>query len=64
MRYISFFLFLYLLTALAYAGPDDKWVYVGTTGSQIDGIALLLAVGAFVWVYIIYRDSKRKKIRK
>lgn len=57
MKTLSFLLFLYLLTALVYAGPQDKWVYIGP---ELDGVALLLAVGAFVWVYIIYRDFKGK----
>lgn len=57
MKYIAFFLFLYSLVTLAYAGPQDKWVYVGST-TQFDGIALLLGIGAFAWVYIIYRDFK------
>jgi len=60
MRYLSFLLFLYSLVSLAYAGPQDKWVYVG---QQFDGIALLLAIGAFVWVYLIYRDFKVKRAR-
>jgi len=59
MKHLSFLLFAYLLTSAAYAGPNDKWVYVGST--QFDGIALLLAIGAFVWLYIIYRDFKVKK---
>jgi hypothetical protein len=60
MRYAPFFLFLYLLVALVYAGPDDKWVYIGPS-AQFDGIALLLAIGTFAWVYIIYRDFKLKR---
>lgn len=60
MRYLSFFLSVYMLAALAYAGPQNKWVYVGTE-SPFDGIALLFAVGAFAWLYIIYRDFKGKK---
>ncbi len=61
MKYLSFFLFTYLLTALVYAGPNDKWVYAGPTGINFDGIALLLAAGAFAWAYIIYRDFKSGK---
>lgn len=57
MKYAAFLLYVYMLVGLAYAGPQDKWVYVGST-TQFDGIALLLAVGAFAWVYIIYRDFK------
>ena len=63
MKYISFFIFAYLLTTLAYAGPDDKWVYAGSSNS-FDGIALLLAIGAFAWLYIIYRDFKSAGHRK
>ena len=44
---------------IAIAGPQDKWVYVGSAGT-FDGIALLLGIGAFGWVYIIYRDLKDK----
>lgn len=58
MHYISFLLSVYLLVGAVYAGPQDKWVYVGS--SQLDGIALILAVGAFVWAYLIYRDDNRK----
>lgn len=60
MKYLSFLLFLYSLVTLAYAGPNDKWVYVGQT-NQFDGIALMLAIGAFAWVYLIYRDFKRTR---
>ena len=59
MRYLQFLLFVYLLSAIAYAGPQDKWVYVGSAGT-LDGIALLLAIGTFAWVYLIYRDFKGK----
>lgn len=72
MRYLAFLLFVYMMAALAYAGPQDKWVYIGPTEEQepvetqpqINGIALLLAVAAFAWVYVIYRDLKGKKRRK
>ncbi len=63
MRYLSFLLFFYLFVTIAYAGPQDKWVYIGSA-PQIDGIALLLAIGAFIWMYIIYRDLKGKKKSK
>ncbi|MBI1978479.1 MAG: hypothetical protein HYS62_00265 [Candidatus Aenigmarchaeota archaeon] len=75
MRYLAFIVFVYLLSALAYAGPDDKWIPAGsaeeeTVGSvevqtaesawtQYDGIALILGIAAFAWVYVIYRDFKK-----
>lgn len=61
MKYITFLLFLYSLATSVYAGPQDKWIYVG---QQFDGIALLLAIGAFAWVYLIYRDMRDKKVRR
>ena len=80
MKYLSFLLSIYMLSALAYAGPDDRWVPAESveeenvesvsvqagksTASSFDGIALLLAIGAFVWVYVIYRDVKGKKRRR
>ena len=64
MKYAMFLAVLLLSTIPVYAGPDDKWVYVGNTWPQIDGIALLLAVGAFAWVYVMYRDAKGKKLLK
>lgn len=64
MKCLSFLLFVYILAASGYAGPNDRWVYVGGSGVEIDGIALLLAVGAFVWVYMIYRDLKDAKPRR
>ncbi len=62
MRYLTFLLSVYMLVALVYAGPQDKWVYVAG-GNTFDGIALLLAVGAFAWVYVIYKDARKKKRR-
>ncbi|MBU5537547.1 MAG: hypothetical protein KQA38_03225 [Candidatus Aenigmarchaeota archaeon] len=56
---LAFLLFIYLLVPLAFAGPQDKWIYIGS--NQLDGIALLLAVGAFVWAYLIFRDLKLRK---
>ena len=81
MRYASFLLFVCILSALAYAGPDDRWVPaeavnssaetfqaqpVEPIGTQFDGIALVLGVAAFAWVYVIYRDFKtvKKKPRR
>lgn len=75
MKYLSFLLFVYLLSALVYAGPDDRWVpaesveekNVESVGvqtvepGQFDGIALILGIAAFSWVYIIYRDLKGKR---
>lgn len=58
MKYVLFFIFTYLLIATAFAGPEDKWIYVGP---KFDGIALLLAVAAFVWIYVMYKDLKTKK---
>lgn len=63
MKYLSFVLFVYMLAALAYAGTQDKWVYAGSS-TQLDGIALLLGIGAFAWVYIMYRDLKGSSRRK
>ena len=62
MRQLSFWLFSYMLTAVVYAGPEDKWVYVGSA-SPIDGIALLLGVAAFAWVYTMYKDVRGKTKR-
>ena len=81
MKHLTFFLFVYMLTALVYAGPEDRWVpaesvntsaesvqaqSVDYTGIQFDGIALVLGIAAFAWVYIIYRDFKtvKKKSRR
>ncbi len=60
MKYLIFLLCVYLLTVSVYAGPNDKWVYIGSS-SPFDGVALLLAIGAFAWGYIIYRDFKKTK---
>lgn len=60
MRYLTFLLSLLALASIVHAGPDDKWVYVGQPNS-LDGIALLLAIGAFAWVYVIYHDFRGKK---
>ena len=49
--------FVYILTGIAYAGPNDKWAYVGSA-NQFDAIALTLAIGSFVAAYLIYRDWK------
>lgn len=61
MKYAMFLVVILLLTIPVYAGPDDKWVYVGNTWSQIDWIALLLAIGAFAWAYVVYRDARTTK---
>ncbi|MBI2005175.1 MAG: hypothetical protein HYS80_00225 [Candidatus Aenigmarchaeota archaeon] len=79
MRYLSLVIFSYLLVNLVYAGPDDKWAPAESVGEenvesvsvqsvesagQFDGIALILGVAAFAWVYIIYRDLKSKPKRR
>lgn len=76
MRYLSFLLFVSLITSLANAGPDDRWIPAESVGEenvesvgvqtvesvgQFDGIALILGIAAFSWVYIIYRDLKGKR---
>jgi len=63
MNYLPLLLVLYLLVVSVHAGPQDKWVYVGSSNS-FDGTALLLAIGAFAWLYIIYRDFKGARRRK
>lgn len=67
MKYVMFLLTILFLATSVYAGPDDKWMYVGpsqTQEIQFDGIALLLAVGAFAWVYVIYKDTVMKAIKR
>lgn len=61
MRYLSFLLFIYFLVTLVYAGPNDRWVPAESVGLNLDGIALILAIAAFAWVYVIYKDFKRTR---
>lgn len=55
MKYLSFLLFVYSLITLVHANSETN-----IPGTGIDGVALLLGIGAFVWVYIIYRDKGKK----
>ncbi|MBI2547167.1 MAG: hypothetical protein HYW23_01835 [Candidatus Aenigmarchaeota archaeon] len=60
MRYLVFALFLYSLIGIAYAGPNDKWVYIGP---KIDAVTLVVVAALLVCGYMIFRGCKRARKR-
>lgn len=64
ITWISGIIILFLVQIVS-AGPNDKWVPVESSPS-FDGIALLFAVGAIAWAYVIFKDIKlgRKPTRR
>ena len=64
MRKFFFVAWTILLAAPVLAGSDDKWVLANNPNPALNIVPLLLAIGAFVWIYVIYKDLKIKSKRK